>query len=67
MERKTIQLVKIKKKGNLSMASAFGSIRQKDWIQGFETNLDNIAKCYLKKIVWLLKRRNEHNKFSCNI
>lgn len=67
MERKTTQLVKIKKKGNLSMASAFGSIRQKDWIQEFETNLDNIAKCYLKKIVWLLKRRKEHNKFSCNI
>lgn len=57
MERKTTQLMKIKKKGNLSMTSAFGSIRQKDWIQEFETNLDNIAKCYLKKNCLAFKKK----------
>lgn len=49
------------------MASAFESIRQKDWVQKFDTNLDKIAKFYLKKLVWFLKRRNEHNKFNYNV
>lgn len=37
----------------MPMALAFGSLRQEDWVQEFESSLDNKAKCYLK------------NKFFC--